>query len=64
MLCLVLWLTVSEVSYYMETDVNPVLSVSTDRQDKLRINLDIYLPNMPCSQVSVNQFGPHHRPLT
>ncbi len=53
-LVFVLWLFVSEVSLFMAHEVDPELFVDTERSDKIRINLDIYFPAMPCSFLTLD----------
>jgi len=40
--------------YYLSTDVQPELFVDTTRGEKLRINMDITFPKLPCSYLSVD----------
>ena len=51
-LLFVVWLFVSEVSLFVAHEVDPELFVDTERSDKIRINLDVYFPSMPCSAFS------------
>lgn len=44
----------SELQYYMSTEVTPELFVDTSRNEKMRINLDIVFPNMPCAYLSID----------
>jgi len=44
-----LWLFVSELSFYLATDVRPDIIVDKSRNEKLRINFDIIFHNIPCS---------------
>jgi len=44
----------SEFSFYMEVDVVPELLVDTSRGEKLRINVDVIFPSLPCSYVSLD----------
>ncbi len=53
-LLFVLWLFVSEVSLFMAHEVDPQLFVDTERSDKIRINLDLYFPAMPCSFLTLD----------
>jgi hypothetical protein len=53
-LTFVLWLFVSEVALFMSHEVDPQLFVDTERSDKIRINLDIYFPAMPCSFLTLD----------
>ncbi len=39
----------SELSYFLSTEVQPELFVDTSRNEKMRINLDIVFPHMPCA---------------
>jgi len=50
----IFWLFVSEFSYYLTTEVNPQLFVDTTRGEKLRINMDVIFPSMPCAFVSLD----------
>ena len=45
----IIWLFFSELSFYLATEVNPELFVDTSRGQKLRINMDITFPSLPCS---------------
>lgn len=51
---LMLILFASELGYYLSTDVSPELFVDTSRNEKMRINLDIIFPEMPCSYLSID----------
>ena len=42
-------LFVSELNYYLTTEVHPELFVDTTRGQKLRINADITFPGLPCA---------------
>lgn len=46
---IMLTLFASELSFYLQTEVKPELFVDTSRNEKLRINLDLVFPEMPCS---------------
>jgi len=50
----ILWLFISEFVYYLSTEISPQLLVDTSRGEKLRINMDIYFHNIPCSFLSVD----------
>jgi hypothetical protein len=41
----------SELSYFLTTEVTPELFVDTSRNEKMRINLDIVFPEMPCASL-------------
>lgn len=47
-------LFVSELNYYLTTEVSPELFVDTTRHQKLRINVDIYFPKLPCAYLSID----------
>jgi len=51
---LIVWLFFSELSFYLATDVSPELFVDTSRGEKLRINMDVTFPALPCSYLSVD----------
>jgi len=50
----ILWLFISEFTYYLSTEVQPELLVDTTRGEKLRINMDIVFHNLPCAYLSVD----------
>lgn len=50
----IFWLFVSEFSYYLSTEVTPQLFVDTTRGEKLRINMDVIFPKLPCAFVSLD----------
>ncbi|XP_048590649.1 endoplasmic reticulum-Golgi intermediate compartment protein 3 isoform X1 [Nematostella vectensis] len=47
-------LFVSELNYYLTTEVNPELFVDTTRAQKLRINVEIVFPKLPCVYLSID----------
>jgi len=47
-------LFISELTYYLSTEVQPELFVDTTRHQKLRINLDIYFPKLGCAYLSID----------
>merc|ERR1711916_168413 len=50
----ILFLFISEISYYLQVEVHPELFVDTSRGEKLRINMDITFPSLPCLYLSVD----------
>eukprot|EP01089_Gocevia_fonbrunei_P020308 TRINITY_DN7540_c0_g1_i1.p1 TRINITY_DN7540_c0_g1~~TRINITY_DN7540_c0_g1_i1.p1 ORF type:complete len:393 (+),score=84.11 TRINITY_DN7540_c0_g1_i1:84-1262(+) len=51
---IILWLFFSELSYYLSTEIQPELFVDTTRGEKLRINLDVTFPDLPCGYLSID----------
>jgi len=49
---IITWLFFSELSFYLSTDVQPELFVDTSRGEKLRINMDVTFPDLPCGCAS------------
>lgn len=47
-------LFVSELSFYLTTEVTPELYVDTARGEKLRINVDIIFSKLPCVYLSID----------
>ncbi len=53
-LLFVLWLFVSEMSLFLAHESDVQLFVDTQRADKIRINLDVYFPQMPCAFLTLD----------
>jgi len=51
---LALLLFASELGYFLTTQVDPELFVDTSRNEKMRINIDVVFPKMPCSYLSID----------
>eukprot|EP01097_Dermamoeba_algensis_P010209 TRINITY_DN7451_c0_g1_i1.p1 TRINITY_DN7451_c0_g1~~TRINITY_DN7451_c0_g1_i1.p1 ORF type:complete len:214 (-),score=42.59 TRINITY_DN7451_c0_g1_i1:702-1343(-) len=51
---IICFLFYSELSYYLQTETNHELFVDTSRGEKLKINIDILFPALPCSYVSLD----------
>jgi len=51
---IIVWLFFSELSLYLSTEVSPELFVDTSRGEKLRINMDVTFPALPCSYLSLD----------
>jgi hypothetical protein len=49
---IITWLFFSELAFYLSTDVQPELFVDTSRGEKLRINMDVTFPDLPCGCTS------------
>eukprot|EP00038_Savillea_parva_P009238 m.182194 g.182194 ORF g.182194 m.182194 type:complete len:388 (-) comp15467_c0_seq1:133-1296(-) len=51
---IMLLLFASELSYFLTSEVTPELFVDTSRNEKMRINVDIVFPEMPCAYLSID----------
>ena len=53
---LILVLFMSELSYYLKVETKQELSVDTSRDQKVKINIDIVFPFIPCRSLSTEGF--------
>jgi hypothetical protein len=47
-----LLLFISELGYYLQTDITPELFVDTSRGQKIKININVRFPHLPCSCIN------------
>eukprot|EP01102_Stenamoeba_stenopodia_P022764 TRINITY_DN9614_c0_g1_i1.p1 TRINITY_DN9614_c0_g1~~TRINITY_DN9614_c0_g1_i1.p1 ORF type:complete len:388 (-),score=70.92 TRINITY_DN9614_c0_g1_i1:65-1228(-) len=51
---IILLLVISEISFFLTTDVHSQLLVDTTRDQMLTINVDVIFPNIPCAYLSLD----------
>eukprot|EP00039_Didymoeca_costata_P019597 m.338192 g.338192 ORF g.338192 m.338192 type:complete len:382 (+) comp18335_c0_seq1:145-1290(+) len=51
---IITFLFISELNYFISTEVQPELFVDTSRNEKMRINVDIVFPEMPCAWIHLD----------
>jgi hypothetical protein len=48
------WMFLSELAWYLTTEVRPEISIDTARAEKLQISFDVTFPKIPCAFLGVD----------